>query len=83
DFTNEFAICLKNNNCNESVAKTVANKYGFEFIGQNKGAIGGHDMNNAKASYDYNDNDPDPYPTDDGDNEHGTRCAGEVAAEAH
>lgn len=34
DFTNEFAICLKNNNCNESVAKTVANKYGFEFIGQ-------------------------------------------------
>ncbi|KAH7643737.1 furin-like protein [Dermatophagoides farinae] len=35
------------------------------------------------ASYDINDNDPDPTPADNGDNKHGTRCAGEVAAEAY
>lgn len=35
------------------------------------------------ASYDINDNDPDPTPQDNGDNKHGTRCAGEVAAEAY
>ncbi|XP_063234781.1 furin-like protease 2 [Bacillus rossius redtenbacheri] len=31
------------------------------------------------ASTDINDNDDDPTPRDDGDNKHGTRCAGEVA----
>ena len=30
-----------------------------------------------------NDNDYDPMPRDNGDNKHGTRCAGEVAAEAN
>jgi len=34
------------------------------------------------ASKDINDNDDDPMPQDNGDNKHGTRCAGEVAAEA-
>lgn len=34
------------------------------------------------ASYDVNSNDPDPTPQDNGDNKHGTRCAGEVAAVA-
>nr|XP_040569579.1 furin-like [Lepeophtheirus salmonis] len=32
------------------------------------------------ASTDINDNDDNPMPQDDGDNKHGTRCAGEVAA---
>lgn len=35
-----------------------------------------------RASTDINDNDNDPYPQDNGDNKHGTRCAGEVAATA-
>ncbi|XP_041645268.1 furin (paired basic amino acid cleaving enzyme) a [Cheilinus undulatus] len=37
------------------------------------------------ASYDVNDGDPDPQPryTQLNDNRHGTRCAGEVAAEAN
>lgn len=35
-----------------------------------------------RASTDINDNDSDPYPQDNGDNKHGTRCAGEVAATA-
>jgi len=37
------------------------------------------------ASWDINDNDPDPFPRYDPSNEnkHGTRCAGEVAAEAN
>lgn len=35
-----------------------------------------------EASTDINDNDDDPMPQDNGDNKHGTRCAGEVAAEA-
>ncbi|KAL2735958.1 furin-like protease 2 isoform X1 [Vespula squamosa] len=35
-----------------------------------------------EASYDINDNDSDPMPRDNGDNKHGTRCAGEVAAVA-
>ncbi|XP_024081815.1 furin-like protease 2 isoform X2 [Cimex lectularius] len=35
------------------------------------------------ASYDINDNDPIPMPRDNGDNKHGTRCAGEVASVAH
>ena len=35
-----------------------------------------------KASSDINSNDDDPMPQDNGDNKHGTRCAGEVAAEA-
>ncbi|XP_064106409.1 furin-like protease 2 isoform X1 [Macrobrachium nipponense] len=35
-----------------------------------------------KASTDINDSDPDPMPRDNGDNRHGTRCAGEVAAVA-
>ncbi len=35
-----------------------------------------------KASTDINDNDDDPMPQDNGDNRHGTRCAGEVAAVA-
>lgn len=34
------------------------------------------------ASTDINDNDDDPMPRDNGDNKHGTRCAGEVAAVA-
>ena len=34
------------------------------------------------ASSDINDNDNDPMPRDNGDNKHGTRCAGEVAAVA-
>lgn len=34
------------------------------------------------ASTDINGNDSDPMPRDDGDNKHGTRCAGEVAAVA-
>ena len=32
-----------------------------------------------KASSDINDNDNDPMPQDNGDNKHGTRCAGEVS----
>lgn len=32
------------------------------------------------ASYDINEEDDDPTPRDSGDNKHGTRCAGEVAA---
>ena len=35
-----------------------------------------------KASTDINGNDNDPMPQDNGDNKHGTRCAGEVAASA-
>lgn len=35
-----------------------------------------------RASFDINDNDGDPTPQDNGDNKHGTRCAGEVAAVA-
>ena len=34
------------------------------------------------ASTDINNNDEDPTPRDDGNNKHGTRCAGEVAAVA-
>ncbi|XP_017145820.1 furin-like protease 2 isoform X2 [Drosophila miranda] len=34
------------------------------------------------ASFDINGNDSDPTPQDNGDNKHGTRCAGEVAAVA-
>ena len=34
------------------------------------------------ASTDINGNDEDPTPRDDGNNKHGTRCAGEVAAVA-
>ena len=34
------------------------------------------------ASKDINGNDDDPTPRDNGDNKHGTRCAGEVAAVA-
>ena len=34
------------------------------------------------ASTDINDNDSDPMPKNNGDNKHGTRCAGEVAAVA-
>uniref|UniRef100_A0A8D8XPL7 furin n=1 Tax=Cacopsylla melanoneura TaxID=428564 RepID=A0A8D8XPL7_9HEMI len=35
-----------------------------------------------EASIDINNNDDDPMPRDNGDNKHGTRCAGEVAAVA-
>lgn len=35
------------------------------------------------ASTDINGNDADPMPQDNGDNKHGTRCAGEVAASAN
>lgn len=35
------------------------------------------------ASYDINGNDNDPTPQDNGENKHGTRCAGEIAAEAN
>ena len=35
------------------------------------------------ASKDINANDDDPMPQDNGDNKHGTRCAGEVAAVAY
>ncbi|XP_050300640.1 furin-like protease 2 [Anthonomus grandis grandis] len=37
----------------------------------------------AQASTDINGNDDDPMPQDNGDNKHGTRCAGEVAAVAY
>lgn len=37
-------------------------------------------LQDPQASYDINGNDPDPMPRDNGDNKHGTRCAGEVAA---
>ncbi|CAH1972316.1 unnamed protein product [Acanthoscelides obtectus] len=36
-----------------------------------------------QASTDINGNDDDPMPQDNGDNKHGTRCAGEVAAVAY
>lgn len=36
-----------------------------------------------QASSDINGNDNDPTPQDNGDNKHGTRCAGEVAAVAY
>jgi proprotein convertase subtilisin/kexin type 5 len=36
-----------------------------------------------RASTDINGNDHDPMPQDNGDNKHGTRCAGEVAASAN
>lgn len=39
-------------------------------------------MQDSEASTDINDNDSDPMPRDNGDNKHGTRCAGEVAAVA-
>lgn len=39
-------------------------------------------LQDPEASTDINDNDPDPMPRDNGDNKHGTRCAGEVAAVA-
>ncbi|KAG9511157.1 Furin-like protease 2 [Fragariocoptes setiger] len=35
-----------------------------------------------QASYDINDRDDNPTPQDNGENKHGTRCAGEIAAEA-
>lgn len=37
-------------------------------------------IQDPSASTDINDNDDDPMPRDNGDNKHGTRCAGEVAA---
>ncbi|KAK6644158.1 Furin-like protease 2 [Polyplax serrata] len=40
------------------------------------------DASHRGASTDINDNDDDPMPRDNGDNKHGTRCAGEVAAVA-
>lgn len=40
-------------------------------------------MQDRDASTDINDNDDDPTPRDNGDNKHGTRCAGEVAAVAY
>lgn len=39
-------------------------------------------IQDPSASYDINGNDSDPMPQDNGDNKHGTRCAGEVAAVA-
>jgi proprotein convertase subtilisin/kexin type 5 len=36
-----------------------------------------------KASWDINSNDDNPTPQDNGENKHGTRCAGEIAAEAN
>jgi len=39
-------------------------------------------VQDPRASTDINDNDNDPMPQDNGDNKHGTRCAGEVAATA-
>lgn len=39
-------------------------------------------LQDPSASYDINGNDSDPMPQDNGDNKHGTRCAGEVAAVA-
>lgn len=35
-----------------------------------------------RASYDINGGDDNPTPQDNGENKHGTRCAGEIAAEA-
>lgn len=40
-------------------------------------------MQDPLASTDINGNDDDPMPQDNGDNKHGTRCAGEVAAVAY
>lgn len=40
-------------------------------------------MQDPSASTDINGNDDDPMPQDNGDNKHGTRCAGEVAAVAY
>lgn len=40
-------------------------------------------IKNSRASYDFNNDDPDPSPRTDGDNAHGTRCAGEVAMMAN
>jgi len=42
-----------------------------------------YDHFDAEASYDFSSNDPYPYPryTDDWFNSHGTRCAGEIAAQ--
>ncbi|XP_054159590.1 endoprotease bli-like [Oppia nitens] len=192
-FTNEFAVCLQPDKCDDSTAESLANRHGFHSVGKigsmdchyllkhnhiskrstdyshshhsrlsqdndvlwveqqhvksrvkrdnpntnyrfstkspmpdplykdmwylNKGALGGYDMNvkgawnmgytgrgivvtilddgiqpnhpdlvsnyDPQASYDINDNDPDPTPQDNGDNKHGTRCAGEVAAQAY
>lgn len=39
-------------------------------------------LQDPEASYDVNGNDSDPMPRDNGDNKHGTRCAGEVAGVA-
>lgn len=39
-------------------------------------------LQDPDASFDINGNDSDPTPQDNGDNKHGTRCAGEVAAVA-
>lgn len=36
----------------------------------------------TRASYDINSGDDNPTPQDNGENKHGTRCAGEIAAEA-
>lgn len=41
-----------------------------------------HVLKDPDASFDINGNDSDPTPQDNGDNKHGTRCAGEVAAVA-
>lgn len=41
-----------------------------------------HSPQDPDASFDINGNDSDPTPQDNGDNKHGTRCAGEVAAVA-
>ncbi|CAH1796811.1 unnamed protein product [Owenia fusiformis] len=42
------------------------------------------DNYNARGSYDLNGNDPDPMPSPSkGQNHHGTRCAGEIAAVAN
>ena len=41
------------------------------------------DNYDSLASTDINGNDNDPMPQDNGDNKHGTRCAGEVAASAN
>lgn len=41
-----------------------------------------HSSQDPDASFDINGNDSDPTPQDNGDNKHGTRCAGEVAAVA-
>lgn len=57
----------------------------FPFLAQHIDGLTGLSLfylQDPQASFDINGNDSDPMPQDNGDNKHGTRCAGEVAAVA-